>query len=554
VICRPLTSPDLLNPGFSSRVFNDDSTPCEQKNVILVHAPVVKPCEPPAGIAKLCSFLGGWGVKCKIWDANLESLLGLLHAQEKAFSSSRGASLDTWTRRAWRNLTFNLNAIKNWTTYHNWARYKRAVEDLNRLLAQAAISQNVRLSLANYQHPQLSPTRSVDLIQAAEKPEQNPFYPFLQERLVQVFEEAASPVIGFSLNYLSQALCTFAMIGFVRKHYKRVKIILGGGLVTSWMRKPDWLNPFQGLVDFLVAGPGEYPLLSFLDIPKANSGNMPGRPCTPDYDFFPLDKYMAPGNILPYSSASGCYWNRCSFCPEKAEGNPYISIPVEEVISDLHVLTKKMNPVLIHFLDNALRPALLEKIAGNPPGAPWYGFARITSHLLDPDFCRALKNSGCVMLQLGLESGDQGVLDRLQKGINLEMASRALKNLAGAGIAPYIYLLFGTPAETITEAQKTLDFIVKHGEQIRFLNLAIFNLPVYSQEAPELTTERFYEGDLSLYMNFFHPQGWNRNLVRQFLDKEFKRHPAIAPILRRDPPFFTSNHAPFFAFPRSAKD
>jgi hypothetical protein len=35
-------------------------------------------------------------------------------------------------------------------------------------------------------------------------------------------------------------------------------------------------------------------------------------------------------------------------------------------------------------------------------------------------------------------------------------------------------------------------------------------------------------------------------LIRQFLDKEFKRHPAIASILRRDPPVFTSNHAPFF--------
>jgi hypothetical protein len=30
------------------------------------------------------------------------------------------------------------------------------------------------------------------------------------------------------------------------------------------------------------------------------------------------------------------------------------------------------------------------------------------------------------------------------------------------------------------------------------------------------------------------------------MDKEFRKHPAIAPILRREPPLFTSNHAPFF--------
>jgi hypothetical protein len=61
-----------------------------------------------------------------------------------------------------------------------------------------------------------------------------------------------------------------------------------------------------------------------------------------------------------------------------------------------------------------------------------------------------------------------------------------------------------------------------------------------------LCTTHFYDGDLSLYRNFEHPGGWHRHRVRRFLDAEFKRHEAIAPILRRDPPIFTSNHAPFF--------
>jgi radical SAM superfamily enzyme YgiQ (UPF0313 family) len=149
------------------------------------------------------------------------------------------------------------------------------------------------------------------------------------------------------------------------------------------------------------------------------------------------------------------------------------------------------------------------------------------------------------MLKLGLESGDQAVLDSLQKGIDLEEASSALKNLKKAGIATYVYLLFGTPPEGQTEARRTLEFVVRHHESIGFLNLAIFNMPIYGPEAQQLQTKSFYEGDLSLYMNFDHPKGWGRPLIRQFLDKEFKRHPAIAPILRRDPPVFTSNHAPF---------
>jgi len=48
------------------------------------------------------------------------------------------------------------------------------------------------------------------------------------------------------------------------------------------------------------------------------------------------------------------------------------------------------------------------------------------------------------MLKLGLESGDQGVLDQMKKGFCLEEASRVIKNLREAGISTYVYLLFGT--------------------------------------------------------------------------------------------------------------
>ena len=154
------------------------------------------------------------------------------------------------------------------------------------------------------------------------------------------------------------------------------------------------------------------------------------------------------------------------------------------------------------------------------------------------------------MLKLGLESGDQTVLDEMQKGVNLEEASSALENLKKAGIATYVYLLFGTPSEGLIEARRTLEFVVKHHDAIGFLNLAIFNMPIYGPEAQEMEPKAYYEGDLSLYTSFDHPKGWSRPLIRQFLDKEFKRHPAIAAILRRDPPIFTSNHAPFFVMRR----
>jgi radical SAM superfamily enzyme YgiQ (UPF0313 family) len=272
----------------------------------------------------------------------------------------------------------------------------------------------------------------------------------------------------------------------------------------------------------------------------------------PDYSTFPLADYLSPGFILPYSASSGCYWRRCAFCPEKAEANAYRPVSDDQVISELaqwnvlHDPGKTTRPALIHLTDNAIRPSLLRKMTLHPPGIPWYGFARISKDLTDPEFCLSLKRAGCAMLKLGIESGSQRVLDELDKGIDLRMASETLIALHQAGIATYVYLLFGTPPEQESDALQTLDFVIRHQEWIDFLNVAIFNLPAFGSDTENLETGNFYEGDLSLYRTFSHPSGWNRPKVRQFLDRVFKRHPAVAAILRGDPPYFTSNHAPFF--------
>ncbi len=503
--------------------------------MILIHPPVAKPCEPPGGIARLSGALTAHGIKHKLLDANLEALLYTLQNIAPSFNSLP----DKWTSRSLHNITDNLTAIKDQLIYKNIDRYKRAVIDLNHAV-EIAVNNNSIVSLADFRHKELSPLRSADLIRAAENPEKNPYYPYFMERLPGVIQQESSPVVGFSLNYLSQAICTFAMIGFLKQQYPMATIILGGGLVTSWMTNPKWKDPFEGLVDQFISGPGETRLLSLLGKDRVM------QHISPDYSALPLNDYLAPGHILPYSASSGCYWSKCSFCPEKAEDNPYIPIPVERVRDDLNILINSSQPSLVHFVDNAINVSLLSNLAKNPLGTPWYGFARFTHHLTDIDFCMALKKSGCAMLKLGLESGDQGVLDKMQKGINLNTASLALKTLKKAGIATYIYLIFGTPAEALPEARKTLEYIEAHHETVSYLNLAIFNMPVCGADVAEFKTSSFYEGDLSLYTGFVHPGGWNRKQVRQFLDNEFKKNRAVAEIIKRGPPIFTSNHAPFF--------
>jgi hypothetical protein len=503
--------------------------------ILLIHPPVTKPCEPPAGMARLSAALSMYRVEHHLLDANLE---GLLHLLKMPLPSGKAA--DTWTRRAFRNLGSNLLAMRDLRLYRNIDRYRRTVRDISRVLTVMS-PEGIMVGLANFGHDTLSPLKSKDLLSAAERPELNPFYPYFSSRLEGLFSSREPAAVGISVNFLSQALSAFSIIGFIKREAPKTKVILGGGLVTSWLSRPHWKNPFIGLVDHLVAGPGEHKLLSLLGVRDAGKG-IP----KPDYGSLPKADYLSPGFVLPYSSSSGCYWNRCSFCPEKAEGNPYVPIPPKQAVSDLKLLVKDTNPSLIHFLDNAISPALLNDLSAEKLGVPWYGFARISSHLTDQGFCMKLKQAGCVMLKLGIESGDQGMLDEMNKGVTVEIASAVLKNLKKAGIASYVYLIFGTPAETEAGARNTLDFTVKHSDCIDFLNLALFNMPVNSEIAEGIRTKNFYEGDLSLYTDFDHPESWDRKSVRLFLENDFKRHPAISAILKKEPPVFTSNHAPFF--------
>ncbi len=485
-------------------------------------------------MARLAGALRGRGIPYTLVDANLEGLLDLMKRPQKAS--------DTWTRRALKNLSRNLSSLRDRRSYCVPDRYKRAVLDIHRVLDRSSRHAGVSVALADYRDRKLSPVQSTDLLRAAERPERNPFFPYFSLRFGELLEKSpSSPVVGLSLNYLSQALCTFSMIGFLRREFPEMPLVLGGGLVTSWVRRPGWRNPFAGLIDHLVAGPGEGPLLELL-------GQDPSQehPAPPAYTGLPTDNYLAPGFILPYTGSSGCHWRRCAFCPEHFEANPYRPLPAKRAVSELARLVAETGPALIHLVDNALSPSLLQALVATPPGGPWYGFTRIGPQFADIEFCRALKASGCVLLKVGLESGDQEVLDGMHKGLSLESVSTGLTNLARAGIAAYVYLLFGTPPENLESARRTLAFVVRHRESIRFLNLAVFNLPVGAGDAENLQTHRFYAGDLSLYTDFTHPEGWGRRQVRRFVNGEFRKHPAVAPILRRHPPYFTSNHAPFF--------
>ncbi|MBF0242035.1 MAG: radical SAM protein [Desulfamplus sp.] len=510
--------------------------------MVLIYPPVAKISEPPPGVAILAGALKEHNIPCKVIDANLDGMLWL----SKKSSNSLNLDSSSWNRRAVKNLDNNISALKNIRVYKNIDQYRQKVLDLNRAITIAPNSR-FTVTLSDYTDSNLTPLKSQDLLISASRYQENPFYQFFETDLSPKIDAHSSDYIGISVCYLSQALIAFALAGWIRDRFSNKKIIMGGGLITSWLSMPTWSEPFKGLIDLMVKGKGEERLIELLAPSNFEADNkIEIQRHKPDFDFCQWTNYISPGSILPFRTATGCYWRRCRFCPERAEGTLYRAESSSRLLSNLNYLVDRYNVDYIHFLDDAISPGFLNSFATqNIFSKNWYGFVRFNQELKSQEFCKALYRSGCRLLKIGLESGDQSVLDKMEKGTDLDFASQILKNLKDAGIGTYVYLLFGTAFEDEAAANKTLDYVTTHSDYISFLNLAIFNLPRFSEDAANLETELFSEGDLSLYLSFKHPKGWDRKKVRLFLDRQFKRAPAISKILKRDPPVFTSNHAMF---------
>jgi tRNA A37 methylthiotransferase MiaB len=201
-----------------------------------------------------------------------------------------------------------------------------------------------------------------------------------------------------------------------------------------------------------------------------------------------------------------------------------------------------------HFTDNALPVPVLHSLAARREeltGLSWYGFVRFEAALAEPQLVEQLATAGCRMLQLGLESGSQKVLDHLGKGTSITTAAAVLDALRQAGIATYVYVMFGVPGETEEDRRATLHFLEAHAAAIGYLNLAIMNLPHQSELAVGRDATVATEGERGLYLTGAAEQQ-RRSDARRFIQQELLASPAIRTIVNRTPPLFTSDHAFFF--------
>lgn len=519
-------------------------------SVLLIHPPAAKAGEPPLGLAVLQASLKVRGARVSVFDANLEAYRYLLRSG--VLAAKAGSPISTRLRRALRHAETSLSLLCSPAGAADPARYATAVRYLNDVLTlHAGVSGGERLTLGDYHHGELSEFSEGDLARLSAGEAQTLFHDYFDSELLPALEQQQPRLLALSINYRHQVLPAFELAGLLRRRFPGVPLVAGGGMISCWQSALRETGMRLPVFDHLVAGPGEQPLYdlleksSGLDYLLEDASTLGLEP-----DFTGLDPtgYFSPHPVLPVTASRGCYWARCLFCPEAANPtHPYKAFPGQELPWLLRRLADRWKVRHFHLTDNAIPLSALRALAAQADqlgDLSWYGFVRFEPALLEDDLIERLAHCGCRLLQLGLESGSQAVLDRLAKGTQLSVAAAVLQRLKQAGIATYVYVLLGTPGETAEEAGQTRDFLEAHADHIDYLNLAIMNMPRHSALAAEADAGAAKPLDLYLPMD---EDAAERRTARRFLQGELLASAAIKAIVHRTPPLFTSNHAFFFS-------
>jgi hypothetical protein len=161
-------------------------------------------------------------------------------------------------------------------------------------------------------------------------------------------------------------------------------------------------------------------------------------------------------------SSRGCT-SSCTFCyTPKACGRKVRYHSVDRLIEEMKYLQSQgVNDFWFadpNFAQSRQRlETFLEAIIKRVPGASFWCQTRY--NLVDKKLLALLKRAGAHTIAFGLESAHAPTLKRINKGLDLDKMSKAIKLSQDAGIDVELFTLFGLPGESLENAMTTLDFV-----------------------------------------------------------------------------------------------
>jgi len=317
----------------------------------------------------------------------------------------------------------------------------------------------------------------------------------LMELLANKLEALQPRLVAISVPFPGNLYAAFRCAQYIRQHYPKVKVAMGGGFANTELRSLSDPRVFE-FFHYITLDDGEAPIEQLINHIENNSGTSSlkrtfllqnaevvyienkscadyrqGQVGTPDYSDFKLDRYISAIEIMnPMHSlwsdgrwnkltmAHGCYWGKCTFCDTSLDYiRLYEPVSAALIVDRMEEIIAQTGQTGFHFVDEAAPPALMRAVAleiiKRKLVVSWWTNIRFEKSFTR-DLCFLLKASGCMGVSGGLEVASDRLLALIDKGITVAQVARVNKHFTEAGIMVHAYLMYGFPTQT---AQETID-------------------------------------------------------------------------------------------------
>ena len=169
-------------------------------------------------------------------------------------------------------------------------------------------------------------------------------------------------------------------------------------------------------------------------------------------------------HTTPMMTSWGCPFN-CQFCSVTALfGRKYRYRSADSVLAEL----REKRPRKVFFYDDNLAAnrrrlkELLRRMIAEDVVTPWSAQVRVDV-AKDEELLELMRDSGCVMVYLGLESVNQETLDSYDKHQTVQDIVDGVRALHRYGIMSHGMFVVGADSDTRQTIQDTVDFAKKNG-------------------------------------------------------------------------------------------
>ena len=288
-----------------------------------------------------------------------------------------------------------------------------------------------------------------------------------------------------------------ASISIIKKINPAVKIVLGGPHVNIFPQETILMDG----VDFAIKGEAEIIFSELLQC-LSNRGDLnkvegvifkrgdqivrtPPRRAAADLDIYPFpdrqilngDRYRyalskASGRVTTMITSRGCPFD-CAYC--STPKGSYRIRSAENIVDEIEECLR-LNIHEIHFVDDSFGCipshllSLCREIKNRNLDVKWGIRARVDS--LNKDRISQLKDSGCVRINIGVETSSNEGMQILQKGVTIDQVKDVCRWTKEVGITTSAYFMIGCPHEkTKQDVERTIDFAIELD-----MDYAMFNI------------------------------------------------------------------------------